>query len=210
MGRSTLTQVQKMTRSETKCGWLKLAVDLLVSWCLSLVMLTGCAHAPAPSQEEPGVAHRPQVFEKLWKVYPNKSDKEGAIEAWNTLRVSDEELKQMRIAYPQWKNSLEWTREKRAHVPPLSKWLGDRMWEFETPPPAPAPPVHAAEVSSLVVQPIYLAPRLAYAISGTVVGVMVYPFNQAAAGKVWNSSFYAPWVWHELIAGDESESSATS
>lgn len=193
-----------MGRSQ-KAGWLKPGNLAPALWCLGFVLAVGCAHAPAPSEGEPGVTHRSQVFERLWKVYPNKTDKEGAIEAWNRLQVSDEELKQMRIAYPQWKNSLEWTRDKGANVPPLSKWLGDRMWELEAPPPAPPPPIHAAEVSSFVVQPIYLAPRLAYALSGTVVGAVVYPFNPSAAGKVWNSSLYAPWVWHELFAGEDDE-----
>ena len=186
-------------------GWTGAAGVLLVLWCFCVAFLAGCANAPVGSESEPAVNHLPKVFENLWKVYPNKTDKEAAIQAWNTLKVSDEELKQMRMATPQWFDSAEWKREKGAHVPPLATFLTDRMWEQEAPPLAPPPPIRPAELSSFLIQPIYLAPRLAYAISGSVVGGMVYPFDQTAAGKVWDSSLNAPWVWHEFIASEPSD-----
>lgn len=186
-------------------GWMKAMLDLLVLWYLCVPISAGCAHTPVSAEGEPTGDHLPKVFERLWKVYPNKTDKEGAREAWNRLRVSDEELTQMRIAFPQWRDSIEWKREKGAHVPPLSEWLNERMWEQEAPPPAPSPPLHLAEVSTFLVQPIYLAPRLAFAISGTVVGGVVWPFSQTAAAKVWDASLNSPWVWHQFIAGEPSD-----
>ena len=206
MNTYSLIQPYAVAQRGQKRGWVKAVLDIGVLWGLCVFFLAGCAHTPVSTTEgEPGAEHLPKVFEKLWKVYPNKTDKEAAMEAWNKLRVSDEELKQMRIVYPQWKNSSEWTREKGAHVPPLSKWLTDRMWEQEAPPPAPPPPLHLAEASTFLVQPIYLAPRLAFAISGTIVGGVVWPFNQTAAASVWDASLNSPWVWHQFIAGEPSD-----
>ena len=200
--------IQPYVRAQTAQAHesIKIMLKLLMQFALCILFSIGCAHTSARATDgEPSVEHLPKVFEKLWGVYPNKADKEGAIEAWNRLKVSDEELKQMRIAYPQWKSSAEWTREKGAHVPPLSKWLNERMWEQEPPPPAPPPPLHAAEASSFLVQPIYLVPRLAFAISGTVVGGVVWLFSQTTAAKVWDASLNSPWVWHQFIADEPSE-----
>lgn len=152
-----------------------------------------------------GVTHKPEVFQRLWRVYPNKEDQEAAIQAWNELKVSDEELNQMRAAYPRWKFSDQWMREKGKHVPPLATWLNERLWEKEPPPPAPLPPLRVAELSSFLLQPMYLAPRLAFFISGTVIGGIIWPVNEAAANKVWDASIDAPWLWHEFIGGEESE-----
>ena len=197
----------KQTDSQTRgCSrWGGALLSLLMQGALCIFLLSGCANQQASLEREPGVDHLTKVFEKLWKAYPNKTDKEAAIQAWNTLKVSDEELKQMRMAYPQWRDSAEWKRDKGAHVPPLATFLTDRMWEQEAPPLAPPPPLRLVDLSSFLIQPIYLAPRLAYAISGSVVGGMVYPFDQTAAGKVWDSSLNAPWVWHEFIAGKQSD-----
>jgi len=148
---------------------------------------------------EPAVTHKPKVFHRLWKVYPNKEGKEAAIEAWNALQISDEDLDRMRAAYPRWKFSSEWAREKGKYVPPLAKWLNERIWEQEPPPPAPSPPLRVSEVSTFLVQPIYLGPRLAFAVSGAIVGGILYPFDQTSAKKVWTTSWEAPWIWHELI-----------
>lgn len=174
--------------------WLLITVFI---FCFSVVSASG--QTPEGPSEEPTASHLPDVFGRLWKIYPNKSDRTAAIEAWNNLKVSDEELFKMRTAYPLWAFSSEWVKEKGRNVPPLATWLSDRMWEKEPPPQAP-PTI--AELSSFLIQPLYLAPRLAFAITGTMVGGLVYPFDQATAGKVWDTSLKAPWVWHEFLAGE--------
>jgi len=151
------------------------------------------------------VTHKTEVFQKLWRVYPNKEGQEAAIQAWNELQISEEELNEMRAAYPRWKFSDEWMREGGKHVPPLASWLNERMWKKEPPPPAPMPPLRLAEASSILLQPLYLAPRLAFAISGTVIGGIIWPVNEAAANKVWDASVDAPWVWHQFVSGEKSE-----
>lgn len=174
--------------------WLLIAVLVL---CLPVVSVS--AQTPEALSTEPTVNHLPDVFGRLWEIYPNKSGRTAAVEAWNSLKVSDEELFKMRTAYPLWAFSSEWMKEKRRNVPPLATWLSERMWEKEPPPQAP---LTAAELSSFLLQPLYLAPRLAFAITGTMVGGLVYPFDQTAAGKVWDTSLKAPWVWHEFLAGE--------
>ena len=155
---------------------------------------------------ELAVAHRPDTFKKLWKVWPNKKEKEAAIQAWNDLKVTDEELDRMRVAFPRWKFSEDWMKERGKYAPTLATWLNERMWEKEPPPPAPAPPLRVAEASSFLIQPIYLVPRLAFAVSGVIVAGVVWPFDHALGHKVWDTSIGAPWVWHELW--EESEESS--
>ena len=174
----------------------RLLIAVLVLW---LPVILASAQPPEPLSEDPTVSHKADVFGRLWNIYPNKSNRTGAVEAWNNLKVSDEELFKMRTAYPLWAFSSEWMKEKGRHVPPLAVWLSERIWEKEPPPQAP---LTAAELSSFLIQPLYLAPRLAFAITGTMVGGLVYPFDQTTAGKVWDTSLKAPWVWHEFLAGE--------
>ena len=145
---------------------------------------------------QPTVTHKADVFERLWNVYPNKSDRNGAIQAWNNLKVTDEELYKMRVAFPSWKFSSQWMEEEGKNVPPLATWLGDRMWEKQPPPQAP-PTV--SELSSFLIQPFYFVSRVVYAVGGTLVGGVMYPFDSAKADTVLNSSWRAPWVWHEFL-----------
>lgn len=177
-----------------RTGWLLIAALVL---CLPVV--SASAQTPEVLSTEPTVSHMPDVFGRLWKIYPNKSNRTGAIEAWNNLKVSEEELFKMRTAYPRWEFSTEWVKEKGRNVTPLAIWLSERMWEKEPPPQAP---LTAAELSSFLIQPLYLAPRFALAITGTMVGGLVYPFDQTTAGKIWDTSLKAPWVWHEFLAGE--------
>lgn len=186
--------VQGSVAAWRRTRWLLIAV--LVLW---FPVVSVSAQPPDAHSEEPTVSHKPDVFGRLWKIYPNKSDRTAAVEAWNNLKVSEEELFKMRTAYPHWEFSSEWMKEKGRNVPPLATWLGERMWEKDPPPQAP---LTAAELSSFLIQPLYLAPRLAFAITGTMVGGLVYPFDQTVAGKILDTSLKAPWVWHEFLAGE--------
>lgn len=186
----------RMSQQGAVQAWTLASCLLWAALSLFLSALPAGVGAEEPPITESTVSHRPDVFERLWKIYPNKSDKAGAIAAWDTLKVTEEELFKMRVAYPRWRFSSEWMKEEGRHVPPLAIWLGERMWEKEPPPQAPPT---AAELSSFLIQPLYLAPRVAYAITGSLVGGLVYPFHQAAAGKVWDSSLNGPWVWHEFV-----------
>jgi hypothetical protein len=185
---------QGSAAASRRTRWLLIAVLVL---CLPVV--SASAQTSEALSTEPTVSHLPDVFGRLWKIYPNKSDRPAAVEAWNNLKVSDEELFKMREAYPSWAMSSEWMNQKGRNVPPLATWLSERMWEKEPPPLAPPT---AAEVSSFLVQPLYLAPRLAFAVTGTIVGGLVYPFDQTTAGKIWDTSLKTSWVWHEFLAGD--------
>jgi hypothetical protein len=184
------------------CGSLSPILSIVMSIFVIALSVPALAEEPTTTaaSESLTVTHKPKVFERLWKVYPNKQDKAGAVKAWNDLHISDEDLDKMRAAYPRWKFSADWAREKGKHVPTLATFLNERMWEKEPPPPAPMPPIRLAEISSFLLQPLYLAPRLAYAIAGSVVGGLIWPVSHPTAQKVWDSSLGAPWVWHDFIA----------
>jgi hypothetical protein len=174
-----------------------MAVVLVVTLVL-LFPFRAYAEVGSDVSEMPTVTYKPKIFERLWKVYPNKEAKEAAIQSWNKLQVSDEELDSMRAAFPLWTSSEEWTKQKGRYVPPLTKWLDERMWEKEPPPEAP---LRIAEVSSFLIQPIYLAPRLAFALGGAIIAGVVYPWDQTFGESIWETSIGAPWVWHEFLSG---------
>jgi hypothetical protein len=167
---------------------------------LALVMCWSVAVMAQELPQEPVVTHMPDVFERLWSVYPNKTDRQGAVQAWNDLRLTEEELNKMRLEYPRWRFSSEWTRSRGKHVPPLSKWLGERMWERDPPPPAPPT---LAELSSFLIQPLYLAPRLAYAAPIWLAGILAYPWDPDAGDRMLKAGAEPPWVWHEFLMRDD-------
>lgn len=187
-------------RCENNCPSLRLCcvmVALTLAGTFSyLFPLKASAQETPAIAEMPEVTHLPKVFHRLWGVYPNKEGKEAAIQAWNKLQVSEDELYSMRLAFPMWISSGEWEKEKGKHVPPLSQWLGERMWEKDPPPPAP---LRIAEASSFLIEPIYLVPRLVFAISGAFVAGIVWPFDQELSQRMWDTSIGAPWAWHDFI-----------
>jgi hypothetical protein len=180
-------------------------LSLYTRWCgvVVSVAIVCCAFSTVPvaaesteATSEHTVTHKPRIFKRFWSAYPNKSDREGAIDAWNNAQLSDEDLVKMAQGFAVWKDSVEWRKQRGRNVPPMATWLNERMWEKEAPPQAP---LTLAEVSSFLVQPLYLAPRLAYAIAGSVAGGLVYPLNQDAGKKILGSSLESTWVWHEFI-----------
>jgi hypothetical protein len=165
---------------------------------LAFVMPTWSQAAEAV--DLPQVTHKADVFERLWRAYPNKANKAEAINAWNDLKISDEELDKMRLAYPSWRYSSEWIGHRGKRVPPLATWLNERMWEKE---PPPQHPLTLAEGSSFLLQPFYFLPRVAYAITAPIAGGVVYLFDHDKGKQIVGSSVEAPWVWHEFIGDDE-------
>ena len=150
---------QTATKQGDVDAWRRTRWLLITVFILSLSVVSASGQTPERPSEEPTASHLPDVFGRLWKIYPNKSDRTAAIEAWNNLKVSDEELFKMRTAYPLWAFSSEWVKEKGRHVPPLATWLSERMWEKAPPPQAP-PTI--AELSS------FFDPTL---VSGSEVGL---------------------------------------
>ena len=78
--------------------------------------------------------------------------------------------------------------------------------EPSSPPPAKevtAPNV-LADISGLIMQPIFLAIRLPVAVMGGVAGGVLWPFGGAShdsAHQVWNATVGPPWSWPDFVRG---------
>ena len=184
--------------------WPLLAALMLAVPSLPLSPLEARAQEQAGAGETV-VTHMPTVFERLWRVWPKKEDKEAAIQAWNALKISEEDLDRMRAAFPRWKFSEDWLKERGKYAPTLATWLNERMWEKVPPPPAPNPPLRLAEVSDFLLQPLYLVPRFAFAVGGVIVGGIIWLNDEATAKKVWDASLDPPWVWHHFVTGEKTD-----
>lgn len=85
---------------------------------------------------------KPERFDRLWRYYPSGKAKQRAIEAWDKLRLSDEDIAAMGRALKDQMSSDLWQRG--IGIPYLSAYLNGRRWEDEdrplpeaAPPPAP-------------------------------------------------------------------------
>lgn len=61
-----------------------------------------------------------------------------------------------------------------------------------------------ADISGLIMQPLFLAIRLPVAVIGGVVGGVLWPFggeSHDSAHKLWNATVGPPWSWPEFARG---------
>lgn len=75
------------------------------------------------------------LFDRFWKLYPRKQNKQGARRAWNKLSPDMELCRTMSAALRRQMQSEEWTKDGGRFVPYPSTWLNGRRWEDEVPPP---------------------------------------------------------------------------
>jgi hypothetical protein len=92
---------------------------------------------------------KPERFNGLWAYYPRGEAKQKAIQAWDRLQPSDEEIDAMARALERQIRSPEW--QEGRYIPYLSTWLNQERWtdeERQPPPPGPGgptPPDHVLE-----------------------------------------------------------------
>ena len=68
------------------------------------------------------------AFDRVYAVYPNKSRKQLAQEAWYTLAPSAE-LAAVILADVQARVKAGWVRLERRFIPLLKNYLSERQWE---------------------------------------------------------------------------------
>lgn len=79
------------------------------------------------------------MFERFWKVYPRKQDKERARRAWRKINPDLALCRIMSAALEQDKQSEKWQEDGGKYIPYPSSWLNGRRWEDEHGPASPAP-----------------------------------------------------------------------
>ncbi len=63
--------------------------------------------------------------------------------------------------------------------------------------------------STLIVQPVYFAGRLVFALGGGVYGAAVWASDEDKAKQAWRRSLEAPWVWHVFVTQSIAQGSDT-
>ena len=79
----------------------------------------------------------PEAFERFWKLYPKKKDKQLAIREWNRLKADRNLMMTMTATLRRQMASEEWTRDEGRAIPYPGRWLSHRRWEDEVPERAP-------------------------------------------------------------------------
>ena len=72
--------------------------------------------------------YEPELFERLWKLYPRHEGKGEARYAWDELRPNRKLMMVMSDALKSQKETDEWRRG--VGIPWLVRWLNERRWEW--------------------------------------------------------------------------------
>ena len=75
-----------------------------------------------------------QNFEKFWKAYPKKKDKDKASKWFEKNKPSEEEFDYMMKQLERFKDTTEWKEAGGKYIPYPTSWLNAKRWEdeFET------------------------------------------------------------------------------
>lgn len=82
----------------------------------------------APSaHDEP----KADLFDRFWKLYPNKKNKTNARKAWAKLKVTDDLFDQIIAGLARYCESPDWTKDGGRFIPHPTTWLNGKRWEDE-------------------------------------------------------------------------------
>lgn len=72
-------------------------------------------------------------FDRFWAVYPRRTAKARALDAWRKLDVTPELLDTILRAVEIQRNSNQWIRDQGRYIPYPATWLNGHRWEDELP-----------------------------------------------------------------------------
>lgn len=104
--------------------------DSLSSDSLSLDSLNP---QPAKPSQAPG-ADSTDLFDRFWRLYPNKKSKAKACLAWKKLKVTNDLFNQILEGLAKYCASAEWTKDGGQFIPHPTTWLNGKRWEDEVKP----------------------------------------------------------------------------
>lgn len=74
-------------------------------------------------------SHDPEMFDRFWKAYPCKKDRQSAVAEWDRLKPDRKLMGVMSVALERQKASEQWQRG--IGIPYACRWLKKRRWEDE-------------------------------------------------------------------------------
>lgn len=106
---------------------------------------TSIINTPLPPK---GGVQSDELFERFWKAYPLKKNKDRARRAWKRLNPDLSLCRVMAAALKVQAASEDWARDGGRYIPHASTWLNGKRWEDEMgpklasgpPPDTPRPP----------------------------------------------------------------------
>ena len=83
--------------------------------------------APSAHDADP----MPDLFDRFWKLYPNKKNKANARKAWAKLKVTDHLFDQIAAGLARYCASPDWVKDGGQFIPHPTTWLNGKRWEDE-------------------------------------------------------------------------------
>lgn len=97
----------------------------------SLIPDTGFTDSLIPEEKTCAPAAHADLFERFWKLYPNKKGKANALKAWARLKVTDELFSIIADGLARQVACDAWLKDGGAFVPHPATWLNGKRWEDE-------------------------------------------------------------------------------
>lgn len=72
--------------------------------------------------------HERELFYDFWASYPVKIGQDMAAQAWDGLKLSQEEIWQLMDGLTLWKNSLRWAEKGGKFIPRAARWLSEKHY----------------------------------------------------------------------------------
>jgi len=72
--------------------------------------------------------HEKAYFYEFWASYPVKIGQDKAAQAWDRLKLSQEEIWQLMDGLTLWKNSLRWAEKGGKFIPRAARWLAEKHY----------------------------------------------------------------------------------
>lgn len=88
---------------------------------------------PSTASQAPG-ADSADMFDRFWKLYPNKKSKAKAYLAWKKLKLTDDLFNQILSGLAKYCASPDWTKDGGQFIPHPATWLNGKRWEDEVKP----------------------------------------------------------------------------
>lgn len=72
--------------------------------------------------------HEKEYFYEFWASYPVKIGQDKAAQAWDLLKLPEQEIWKLMDGLTLWKNSLRWAEKGGKFIPRAARWLAEKHY----------------------------------------------------------------------------------
>ena len=126
---TSASKCKQMHADASRCTQMQADAPVIQSESVSVSV------SESPSEPAAGVGAMERAFEAFWAEYPNRSKRHDSRNVW--MRLKPDEALQARIiaGVRAAKSSQQWQKEGGRYIPSAERYLRERRWEDELPPP---------------------------------------------------------------------------